>query len=251
VTTAEPAVAGEQAEPDVAGEQTEPAVAGEQTDGRDTAPALDIAVEQAETVDFAAVPTLKFRARIDSAGGEPIRFIALATQIRIAARSRQYGDGERDRLLDLFGAPEEWSRSLRSLLWTHTTTQVPGFTGSTVAEILVPCTYDFEVVAARYLHALADGDVPLEFLFSGSIFYSSGGLLRVAQIPWHVESAYRMPVEVWQRLMERYFPRSAWLRLDRDTFDRLRRYQARNTLATWSDAVERLLREAGRPAGGA
>jgi hypothetical protein len=93
--------------------------------------------------------------------------------------------------------------------------------------------------------------VPLEFLFSGSIFYSSGGLLRVAQIPWHVESGYRMPVGMWGQLMEKYFPRSAWLRLDRDTFDRLRTYQARHTLPTWSDAVEHLLREAGRQRSGA
>jgi hypothetical protein len=232
--------AGHAAGPEAAGHAAAPETAG---------PALTIGIEQAEAVEFAAVPTLRFRARIDSDGPEPIRFISLATQIRIAARRRRYDGVEEERLLDLFGAPQEWGRSLRSLLWTHTVSQVPAFTGSTVAEILVPCTYDFEVVAAKYLDALTGGEVPLEFLFSGSIFYSGGGLLRVAQIPWHVEAGYRMPVRVWRRLMELYFPRSAWLRLDRDTFDRLRGYQTRNTLPTWSDAVQRLLREAGRTPG--
>jgi hypothetical protein len=32
----------------------------------------------------------------------------------------------------------------------------------------VTCTYDLEVVAAKYFYALEDGEVPLEFLFSGT-----------------------------------------------------------------------------------
>ncbi len=44
--------------------------------------------------------------------------------------------------------------------------------------------------------------------------------------------------------MERYFPNSAWLRLRKDTFDRLYRYRVRASLPTWEDALERLLRAA-------
>ena len=33
-------------------------------------------------------------------------------------------------------------------------TTVQGFTGSTEVDLALPCTYDFEVVGSRYLHAL-------------------------------------------------------------------------------------------------
>jgi hypothetical protein len=218
--------------------------------GTDSPPAVTISIQQAEAVEFAAVPTLRFSARVDSVGAEAIRSIALTTQIRIAAGRRCYDGHEQERLVELFGPPREWARTARSLLWTHANTQVGAFTGGTVVDIMVSCTYDFEVAAAKYLHALADGDVPLEFLFSGTIFYSADGLLRVAQIPWQTEAEYAMPVRVWRQMMEHYFPRTAWLRLDRDTFDRLCAYRARHTLVTWSDVVEALLREDERRADG-
>ena len=43
---------------------------------------------------------------------------------------------------------------------------VPSFTGSCELDLPVPCTYDFEVAASKYLHALGDGEVPLLLLFS-------------------------------------------------------------------------------------
>ncbi|GIG87974.1 DUF6084 family protein [Plantactinospora endophytica] len=212
---------------------------------QEAAPTLTVAVERAEAVDFAAVPTLRFRARVGAPAGLPVRAITLATQIHLAADRRRYDADETDRLRDLFGPPEGWDRALRGLLWTHATTQVPPFTGETVVYILVPCTYDFEVAAAKYLHALADGQVPLEFLFSGTVFYTVDGRLRAAHIPWDTRATHGMPVRVWRELMERHFPGSAWLRLDRDTVDRLRAYQARHALATWSETVERLLGDTG------
>ena len=50
---------------------------------------------------------------------------------------------------------------------------VPGFAGTTEVALPLECTYDFEVTAAKYLHALRDGALPLQFLFSGTIFTSS------------------------------------------------------------------------------
>ena len=40
------------------------------------------------------------------------------------------------------------------------------------------------------------------------------------------EARYRLPVAVWRELMDRYFPNSGWLRLDRDTLDALQRFKA-------------------------
>ena len=132
---------------------------------------------------------------------------------------------------------------MRSLLWTHTTLQVSPFSGSTVVDMPVPCTYDLDVVAAKYFYALEDGEVPLEFLFSGTVFYAGeGGRLQIARISWEKEAEYRMPIRLWKEMMERYFPNSAWIRLHKDAFDQLYDYKVRRGLPTWESAVESLLR---------
>jgi hypothetical protein len=123
--------------------------------------------------------------------------------------------------------------------------QVPPFDDSTVLELEVACTYDFEVAASKYLHALSDGEVPLELLFSGTVFYSGAqGALQVTLVPWEKEATYRMPVRVWREMMDHYFPNSAWLRLRRDSFDRLYAYRSRNALPSWERVVDALLDEA-------
>ena len=205
-------------------------------------PDLDFAVEDADVLEFAAVPSLLFKLRLENLEEEPIRSVALSTQVRIAATQRHYEAAEQERLLEVFGETHRWGNTLRSLLWTHTTLQVPPFSGSTVVDMPVTCTYDFDVVAAKYFDALEDGEVPLEFLFSGTVFYAgeSGGL-QIARIPWEKEAQFRMPVRLWKEMMEHYFPNSAWIRLRKDAFDRLYDYKARRGLPTWEAAVEALL----------
>jgi hypothetical protein len=206
-------------------------------------PDLDFRVEGAEVLEFAAVPSLQFELRIENGGGEPIRSVALNTQIRIAATQRHYDAAEQERLLELFGEPHRWGETLRSLLWTHNVLQVPPFSGSTVVDMPVTCTYDLEVVAAKYFYALEDGEVPLEFLFSGTVFYAGeGGGLQVARISWEKEAEFQLPVRLWKEMMERYFPNSAWIRLRKDAFDRLYDYKVHMGFPTWESAVEALLR---------
>ncbi len=206
-------------------------------------PDLDFKVEGAEVLEFAAVPSLLLKLRIENLQEEPIRSVALNTQIRIAATQRHYETAEQERLLEVFGEPSRWKDTLRSLLWTHTVLQVRPFSGRTVADMPVPCTYDLEVVAAKYFYALEDGEVPLEFLFSGTVFYAGeGGRLQVARISWEKEAEYRLPVRLWKEMMEHYFPNSAWIRLHRDAFDRLYDYKIRKGFPTWEAAVEALLR---------
>lgn len=194
--------------------------------------------------DYAAVPTLRFAVRIESS--IPVRSLALNSQVRIAATRRTYTDAEEAGLAELFGKPDQWSRSLRSLHWANIAVQVPAFGESTVVELLLPCTYDLEVSASNYMHALEDGEVPLEFLFGGSVFYAgAAGGLQVRPIAWDREAAFRLPVSAWSEMMNRHYPDSAWLRLHRDAFDRLHAYRARRALATWEETVDALLREAG------
>ncbi len=206
-------------------------------------PDLDFRIEGAEVLEYAAVPSLLFRLRIENLEEEPIRSVSLNTQVRIAATQRHYEEAEQDRLLELFGEPGRWGTTLRSLLWTHTVVQVPAFSGSTVVDMPVTCTYDLEVVAAKYFHALNGGETPLEFLFSGTVFYTEeDGRMQVNRISWEKEAEFRMPVRLWKALMERYFPNSAWLRLRKDAFDQLYDYKTRMGLPTWEAAVESLLR---------
>ena len=205
-------------------------------------PDLDFRVEGAEVLEFAAVPSLLFKLRIENGEEEPIRSVALNTQIRIAATQRHYDTMEQERLLEVFGEPNRWRNTLRSLLWTHTVLQVPPFSGSTVVDMPVPCTYDLEVIAAKYFYALEDGEVPLEFLFSGTVFYAGEDRrLQVARISWEKEAEFRLPVRLWKEMMERYFPNSAWIRLRKDAFDRLYDYKAHRGLPTWEAVIEALL----------
>jgi hypothetical protein len=206
-------------------------------------PDLDFGVEGAEVLEYAAVPSLLFKLRIENLEEEPIRSVTLNTQIRIAATQRHYDATEQERLLEMFGEPSRWKDTLRSLLWTHTVLQVPPFSGSVVVDMPVTCTYDLEVIWAKYIYALEGGEVPLEFLFSGTVFYAGqDGRLQVERISWEKEAEFRLPVRLWKEMMEHYFPNSAWIRLRRDAFDQLYDYKVRKGLPTWEAAVETLLR---------
>jgi hypothetical protein len=207
-------------------------------------PQLSFQIEDAVAERYAAIPTLNFALRIERAGGGPVRSVLLDTQIQIAARRRSYGEAEQAWLVELFGTPERWSTTLRTLLWTRTTLVVPPFADSAEVTLPVACSYDLEANAANYLSGLQDGEVPLEFLFSGSGFYSApGGMLQTARISWDREAEYRLPLRVWREAMDRHFPGAAWLRLGRPVFDQLRAYKAEHGLRTLDDAVERLLEE--------
>jgi hypothetical protein len=206
-----------------------------------SAPELSFAVTGAGPLERAAVPTLRFGLRID-AGEATVRSILLHVQLQIAARRRRYDKAATERLFDLFGQPERWGSTLRTLPWARLTQAVPPFTGSTEVELALPCTYDFEVVASRYLDALPDGDVPIELLFSGTVFYAGdGGLLQAGQIAWDREVEYRLPVSVWRETMELYYPGQTWLRLRRESFERLERYRASKGLNGLDETIDSLL----------
>jgi len=200
---------------------------------------LGFSVLGAARVEHTAVPTLRFALGVSSE--TPVRSVLLDVQIQIAARRRGYDASAHERLFELFGPVADWGTTLRTLLWTRTTLVVPAFEDSTVVDLDVPCSYDLEVAASRYLDALSDGDVPLEFLFSGSVFYTgSAGELQTTRLSWESEAGYALPVRVWKETMERYFRGTAWVRLSKESFDRLSAYKSRNALASWDEALEAL-----------
>lgn len=196
---------------------------------------------------YAATPNLLFRLRITESSGQPISTIALRCQIRIEPQRRQYADGEKDGLVELFGGSERWSQTLKPFLWTHVSTMVRGFTDSIELDLPVPCTYDFEVIAAKYLHALTGGEIPLVLLFSGTVFSPGANGFGIEQVPWHHEAPYRLPVSVWRDLMNAYFPNSGWIRVERETLDALLRFKAARALPTWEQTFAALLAEVEEP----
>jgi len=206
-------------------------------------PDLNFQVEGAEAVSFAAAPLLMFKLRIVNENpAEPIHTISLRCQIQIEATRRRYNAQEQQQLLDLYGEPERWSQTLRAMLWTHTSVIVPPFDGSTIVDLPVPCTFDFNVAATKYFAGLEDGEVPLALLFSGTIFYEADdAALQVAQISWEKEAKYRLPVRVWKEMMDVYYPNSAWLCLRRDVFERLSQYKMRRGIPTWEQTLESIL----------
>ena len=206
-------------------------------------PDLQLTVEGAEVVQFAAAPLLTFKLRIvNTPNDEIVHTVALRAQIQIEVSRRKYDSNEQARLLDLFGEPDRWGQTLRSLLWTHASVVVPGFTGSVLADIPVACTFDFNVAATKYFHGVTGGDLPLCFQFSGTVFYmGEDGTLQVAPISWDKESKYRLPVKVWKSLMDAHYPNSAWLSLHRDTFEKLSQFKRREGIPTWDEALDRAL----------
>ncbi len=206
-------------------------------------PALGFAVTGVEAASRGLVPLLHFNVQItNETGNETIQSIMLQTQIQIAAPQRPYSEVEKTKLLELFGTPDQWGNTLRNKLWTHANTIVPTFSGRTETTLSVPCSYDLNLAAAKYFYALESGEVPLLFLFSGTIFYAGAeGRLQVQQISWNCEATYRMPVSRWQELMDHHYPNSAWLTLDRATFDRLYQFKRNAGVTSWEQAIDRLL----------
>lgn len=190
---------------------------------------------------YAVAPNLTARLRIEELSGDRIHAAALRCQVRIEPQRRGYGDVEEELLLDIFGHRPQWPQTLRPFLWTHCSTLVQGFSGSAEVELTVPCSYDFEVSASKYLHALRDGEIPLVFLFNGTVFSRGDSGFTVQQLSWDAEASYRMPVQVWRDLMDQHFPNSAWVRMSRDSFEALQHYRTSHALLDWDETVHRLL----------
>ena len=206
-------------------------------------PELTFTIEGAEPLLFAAAPQLAFKLRIvSSPADQTIQTVALRSQIQIETTRRRYTPEEQNRLFDLFGEPDRWSSTLRTMLWTHAQTIVPRFEGATAVDLHVPCTFDFNVAATKYFDGLEACELPLNFLFSGTVFYQdAAGSLQVMQISWDKEARYRLAVKAWAEMMEQYYPNSVWLRLSRDVFDKLAAHKQRRGFVTWDHALDDLV----------
>lgn len=200
---------------------------------------LDVVAEP-----YTATPQLNARIGIANDDDEPIHAIALRCQIRIDPLRRPYSDDEADGLADLFGPRQRWVNTQRTFLWQHSTAMVQGFTGVTEFSLPLECTYDFEVAASKYLHALRDGAIPLLFLFSGTVFVKGERGFSVRQVSWECEARHDMPVAVWSDLIRQHYPNAGWVRLGHDTVTALAAYKSARGMLDFEDAVATLLAQA-------
>ncbi|HTU87599.1 MAG TPA: DUF6084 family protein [Solirubrobacteraceae bacterium] len=206
-------------------------------------PDLEFTVLGARPVKYAAAPMLTLDLQIGETTGREVYMVALTIQLMIDPARRRYDDTTRERLVELFGAPERWAVTTRSLVWSQLDVVVPAFTGTTTVSVPISCHYDLELAAAKYLHSLPDGEAPLGLHFNGMIYYPDGdGRLQMVLIPWSKSIDFRMPVSVWQDTIAHYYPGTAWIAVRSQTFEALQKEKLERGLATVDDCVSALLR---------
>ena len=212
-----------------------------------TAPDLNFTIETAEALQFAASPHIAFKLRVSAGSAQSIHAVILKCQIHLETGRRRYSAAEQQRLADLFGEPNRWDQTLRSMLWTNTSVIVPAFVGSAVTDLHAPCTFDFNAAATKYFAGVDDGEIPVAFYFNGTFFYEGElGHVQAAHVSWEKETSYRMRVRLWRELMDAYYPNTAWLCLEREAFEQLYAYKIKHGIPTFEKALTRAMESANR-----
>lgn len=208
--------------------------------------ALDFSVIGARVEPHAAQPTIMLALAVAERAGRPLEGLALQSQLRLEPQRRQYSPDEEEQLVDLFGATRRWSQTLKPLPWVESSAFVPAFSGRAEVELAIPCSYDLEVSAARYFHALESGEVPVRLLFRGTIFSRDEHGLSMTPLPWDREATWRLPVSLWREAIDGHFPDAGWLRLRKETLSALLAFKGRHSLPSWDGVIETLLSEVER-----
>lgn len=207
-------------------------------------PDLEFAVIGARPVKYAAAPMLSLDLQVSETTGAQVYMVALSIQLMIEPARRAYDDATRERLVELFGAPERWAVTTRSLVWSRLDVLVPAFTGTTTVTVPIACHYDLELAATKYLHSLPDGEAPLALHFNGMIYYpGDDGGLQMVLIPWSKSIDFRMPVSVWLETIAHYYPGTAWIAVRTQTFEALQQEKLERGLATLDACIDALLQD--------
>jgi uncharacterized protein DUF6084 len=205
-------------------------------------PDVEFAVLGARPVKYAAAPMLALDLEVTETRGRQVYMLALSIQLMIEPARRAYDEAAHGRLVELFGTPERWAVTTRSLVWSTLDVVVPAFTGRTTVTVPIACHYDLELAAAKYLHSLTDGEAPLALHFNGMVYYpAEDGGLQIVLLPWSSSIGFRMPVRVWHETIEHYYPGTAWVGLRSQTLEALQRAKLTRGLATLDDTVSALL----------
>jgi hypothetical protein len=208
-------------------------------------PAFAFAVTGADHDPQAAGPTLRLHTRVTETTGTRVHALALRAQIRLEPAGRRYSAAQQERLVELFGDPARWGRTLTPMQLATVSTVTPSFTGEHDVVFEVPLTFDTDVATTRYFRGVSDGagdeHVPLRLLFSGTVFYEDPTGVRIGLVPWHCEAVFRLPVSVWTAMMDAHQGGMAWLRLPEHTLAALSAWRAAHALPSWEQTFDALL----------
>ena len=161
-------------------------------------PELRFFIEGFAPLPHALASTLCMKLRVVNATPEPVHAVWLKCQLQIEPAKRAYAAAEAAGVAPLFGAPERWGDTLRPFLWQHAVAMVPGFTGTTIADVHLACTHDLTQAGARYFSALTAGEVPISAVFSGIALVQGERGVEACPIPWDLEASYRIPTALWR-----------------------------------------------------
>jgi len=207
-------------------------------------PEPDFEVLGVRPLKHAAAPMLMVDLEVRDSSGLEVYMIALTVQLMIEPARRTYDDATRVKLMELFGPPERWSVTTRSLVWTRLDVLVPSFTGSTTVSIPLSCHYDLELAATKYLHSLPEGQAPCAMHFNGTIYYKDErGALQMVLVPWSASIDFKLPVEVWQTTIDHYYPNTAWVGMRTQTLEALQQRKLTLGASTVDSAIEMLLEQ--------
>ena len=196
------------------------------------------------SLERAATPTLSFSTRVKDASGIEIYTIALTVMFTIEPGKRSYDEGARERLVELFGEPERWASTTGAFRWAQVDKLVPTFTGAGEFEIELPCTFDHEIAATKYLTGAADGIAPLQLHFNGTLFYrGADGGLQLMLLPWDRSLRFEMPIATWREMVRAHYPESAWVTLSEGTLGRLIERKAERGSPNFDSLIASLLDE--------
>jgi hypothetical protein len=210
--------------------------------GGSAIPDPQFAILAARSLRHAAVPMMSLDLGVSEPNGRPMWMIALSVSLMIEPARRRYDEATRERLLELFGPPERWAVSTHSLLWSTCDVLVPAFTDTTVVPLPVPCSFDMEIAAVKYLHALADGEAPLAVHFNGTIYYpGDDGQMQMTLVPWSTSIDYRLEMALWRQTVEHYYPNTAWVPVHTETLAALQRAKLARGAPTLDACVRGLL----------
>jgi Family of unknown function (DUF6084) len=205
-------------------------------------PVPEFEVNGVEPVERAMAPTLRFRIRVMDPSQRPVYTIAASVLITVEPSKRSYDEAARERLVELFGAPERWATTTTSFRWAQADVLVPSFRGETTFDLPIACTYDHEIAAGKYFGGLDDGEAPLRFHFNGTIIYEGEeGTMQLLPIPWDCSVRYSMPLAAWKRMISLHYSQRGWIPLDAKTVERLARLKADRGAPTFDALVAELL----------
>jgi hypothetical protein len=206
-------------------------------------PDLTFEIVSAAPARDTLTPAVAFEMRLSNRFSEQaIHAVLLRCQIQMEVARRRYTEEEQRSLRELFDEPARWGDTLRPLTWANLSVHIPAFEGNTVHSLIVPCSFDLSVATAKYFHALSSGDVPLSFLFSGSVFHAGPqGELQVAPISWNKEARFRLPAATWKSIIDLHYPNAVCLNIHRDVFDELYRFKQTLGAATFEEAIRHMI----------